>query len=77
MVIKMLTAPVPPPWIQTGKYGSMLRWEAVDRPISCSLEIVNQTLLAQLLAHVFPTLKVAAHVPGLSQLLSAAVFHVN
>ena len=50
MVIKMLTAPL---WIQTGKYGSMLRWETVDPPISCSLEIINQTLLA----HVFFDIK--------------------
>ena len=67
MVIKMLTG---------SKLANMLqRWEAVDLVRSAAVsKVVDQTLVA----HVFfDRLKVAAHVPGLSQLLSAAVFHVN
>ena len=70
MVIKMLTG---------SKLANMVqRWEAVDRPISCSFES-RRSDIGCTVAHVFflDRLKVAAHVPGSSQLLSAAVFHVN
>ena len=66
MVIKMLTG---------SKLANMVqRWEAVDRPISCSFESRRSDIGC---TRFFDRLKVAAHVPGSSQLLSAAVFHVN
>ena len=69
MVIKMLTAP------PGSKLANMVQCGAGKLSIVRSAavsKVVDQTLVARR-----DRLKVAAHVPGLSQLLSAAVFHVN